>query len=376
VTDEAASTPANGDDDMRRDPAQPVVRVPAASDMPARATAPPAGADRGARALAWLALGVAVGGVGVGAWSYLHPNVKAPDLSAVQSAVGTANNALRDAQKSMQGLNGEVDTLRQRVDALAGAQASVGRDLDTVRDQTLETAEAMQHLAVGAPAGGDDWKRTEAEHLMQAANIALQLNHDPATALAALEAADERLSELGDPALTTTRGMLADEIAALRALEQPDVAGIALTLGSLAARVDLLPLADVEASNDDAVAAAGSGWQRAVAKIGDALKGMVSIHKTGAGDEALLAPEERFFLHRNLELELESARLAALRGDAANYAQSLASAQRWLQTRFAANDAGVRSALDALAELANVKLVTSWPDISASLAELRRVDSQ
>ena len=335
-----------------------------------------AGADRGARTLAWLALGIAAGGVGVGAWSYLHPRIKPPDLSAVQSAVGTANTALREAQKSMQALNGEVDDLRQRVDALAGAQAAAGRDLDTVRDQTLETAEAMRHLSVGAAPASNGWMRSEAEHLMQSANIALQLNHDPATALAALEAADERLSALADPALTAARAKLADEIAALRALDQPDVAGIALTLGSLAARVDLLPLADPQGTPDVPATAPTSAWQRALAKIGGALKGMVSIRKTSDGDGVMLAPQERFFLYRNLELELESARLAALRGDAANYQQSLASAQRWLQTRFAADDAGVRSALEALTELAAVQLVTSWPDISASLAELRRAESQ
>jgi uroporphyrin-3 C-methyltransferase len=99
---------------------------------------------------------------------------------------------------------------------------------------------------------------------------------------------------------------------------------------------------------------------------------MVSVRRTDATDAALLAPGERWFLYRNLELELESARLAALQGDRANYQQSLASARRWLETRFDRNDAGVQSALDALAELQSVEFIATWPDISGSLTELRR----
>jgi uroporphyrin-3 C-methyltransferase len=333
--------------------------------------------DARARAFAALALLVALAGVAMGVWNYLRPNVKPPDLSSVQTALGTAGTALRDAQDSMQRLDGQLADMRKRVDELAAAQASSGGDVDTLRNQVMETVEAMQELAVDEPAGNERWMRAEAEHLMQAANIALQLNHDADTALAALEAADARLAQLGDPALTSTRAKVADEIAALRALDPPDLQGVALTLGSLAARVEMLPLAGAGPAPANAAepAAEQSAWGRALARIGAAFGGMVSVHRADASPERL-PREERWFLYRNLELELESARLAALQGDAANYRQSLESARRWLDTRFDEDDAGVQSALDALAELQGVELVATWPDISGSLTELRRAETQ
>jgi len=331
--------------------------------------------DGAARFLAFLALLAALVAAALGAWNYLHPNVAAPDLSAVQNALGTAGASLRDAQSSMSRLDQQLADMRKRVDELAAAQAAANRDIDTVRDQTMETAEMTQRLAVGDAFTSKRWMRTEAEHLMQAANIALQLNRDPATALVALEAADQRLTELADPTLMSVRAKLAEEIAALRALEHPDIEGIALTLGSLAARVELLPVAGVAKEEPAAAPATQSAWQRAVAKLGAALKSMVSVQRTSGGGLPILAPEERFFLYRNLELELESARLAALEGDAANYEQSLQSAQRWLETRFEKDNPGVQSAIAALGELQTVKLVTSWPDISGSLAELRRAEA-
>jgi len=357
--------------DMRPDAADAARATEEAQE--AERKAPVAKGDSGARFLAGLALLLALAAAGVSVWNYLHPNVTPPDLSAVQSALGTAGTSLRNAQSSMSRLDQELADMRKRVDDLASAQSAANQDLDTLRDQTMETAEATQRLTVGEGAQDQGWMRTEAEHLLQSANIALQLNHDPQTALVALEAADQRLAELADPVLMNARAKLADEIVALRALERPDVEGIALTLGSLAARVELLPIVGV--AKEGAPAAAQetqSAWQRAVAKVVEALKSMVSVQKSSDGAPVLLAPQERYFLYRNLEIELESARLAVLQGDAANYKQSLESAQRWLETRFDKEDAGVQSAISAIAELHDVTLVTSWPDISGSLAELQR----
>jgi uroporphyrin-3 C-methyltransferase len=349
-----------------------VLREPA-SPPPATA-APVVRRDAGARATATLALLLALGACALGAWNYFYPNVKPPDLGDVRAALGSAGSALSDAQSSMARLDGEIAGMRERIDELATAQAGAAQEIETLRNQTMETVEAMQRLATGDAFTSNRWIRAEAEHLLQSANIALDLNHDAATALAALEAADERLAELNDPALTRTRALLAEEIAALRALPKPDLAGIALTLGSLAARVELLPLPQAETA--ETPAPAGSAWQRAVARVGAALSGLVSIERTDGGGAPVLPPEERFFLYRNLELELESARLAALRGDAANYAQSLASARRWLETRFAQDDPGVQSALAAITELSGIQLVATWPEISGSLNELRSAPQQ
>lgn len=351
--------------------------VPGATETAHRddATTRTSRADGTARFYAGLALLLSLAAAGVAGWTYLYP--RTPDLSAVQSAIGTAGTSLRDAQSSMARLGEQLADMRKRVDELAAADAAANREMETLRDQTMETAEATQRLAVGDAFTSKRWMRTEAEHLMQAANIALRLNHDPATALAALEGADQRLAELSDPVLMNVRAKLTDEIAAVRALPRPDVEGIALTLGSMAARVEMLPVAGVaQVEGERAAPPDQSAWQRAVAKMTAALKSMVTVQRTSGSAPELLAPEERFFLYRNLELELESARLAALEGDAANYGQSLQSARRWLEARFERSDGGVQSTLDAIAELQSVELVTSWPDISGSLAELHKASPQ
>ena len=346
---------------------------PAPPPLPHTSPRPSRAADGRARTLATLALLVGLGAAAAGGWNYLYPNVQPPDLSPVQSSLDTAGAALRDAQSSMNRLDTELAEMRTHVEELASSQESTARELNTLRDQTFETAESMQQLTLGDSAASGSWLRSEVEHLMQSANIALQLNHDPATALSALEAADDRLARLDDPALTPARAQLASEIAALRALPQPDLSGAALELGSLAARVEELPVAGTVPSpgTETAPATPQSAWRRALARVGAALKSMVTVQRT-SGVEFTPLPEERYYLYRTLELELEAARLALLRGDSANYTQSVEAAERALQTRFDADDPGVRGALETLTRLQGIELVPEWPDISGSLAELRR----
>jgi uncharacterized protein HemX len=124
-----------------------------------------------------------------------------------------------------------------------------------------------------------------------------------------------------------------------------------------------------------AAPATQSAWRRALARVGAAFAGLVTVRRS-SGEDFTPLPEQRYFLYRSLELELEAARLALLRGDAADYAQSLDAAERALQTRFDADDPGVQSALATLGKLEEIELVPAWPDISGSLAELRRSESQ
>ena len=74
------------------------------------------------------------------------------------------------------------------------------------------------------------WTNAEARYLLEIANRRLTLDHDWGSALAALQAADERLQSLKDPSLNPTRRALASEIQALRNVVQPDLPGITARL--------------------------------------------------------------------------------------------------------------------------------------------------
>ncbi len=312
------------------------------------------------------------------------PDMQVPSpLAALQTEATGAALAAQNEQ-TLAAL-AAIDTLQSRLGSIESSQAEQVNDISRIEQGIADAvAEAQQSIVQTIEAANTDnraarreWLLAETEYLLQTANTALQMANDPEAALAALQGADERLQSLADPNLTATREVLSDEIAALVALPRPDIQGIALTLGSLAARVELLPLlAGAEERYDEAgtgEAPEQPGWRRAVGAFKNALGGMVSVQKDNADIAPLLAPQQRFFLYRNLELQLESARLAALRADNANYSESLNAATRWLNNRFDVSQPAVGSALATLDELAQADVAPERPDIAGSLSALREV---
>jgi uroporphyrin-III C-methyltransferase len=213
----------------------------------------------------------------------------------------------------------------------------------------------------------------EVEFLLLLANRELSLGDNPKVALTALREADRRLARMDEPELSAVRQAIHDEIAAVEAVTTIDLDGIALRLGSLAGRVEGLPLrASLSPVPDDALPEQpDSGWARLRARLRSLAEGIFRIRRNDAPAAPLLAPHESFFLYRNVELDLKSARLAVLTRDRINYAGSLESARETLNAYFETSDPAVQSLLGALEELDGRDIAPEWPDIGRSLDLLR-----
>ena len=86
----------------------------------------------------------------------------------------------------------------------------------------------------------------------------------------------------------------------------------------------------------------------------------------------LIAPDQVYFLRTNLALQLQSARLALLRGEKAVFEQSLDDAAAWLRQYFDSNSTQVASALETIGEIRDGLFAVAPPDISESLRLLRQ----
>ncbi len=87
----------------------------------------------------------------------------------------------------------------------------------------------------------------------------------------------------------------------------------------------------------------------------------------------MLPPEQRYFLRRNLQLKLESARLALLLDNSNAWSASLNEAAEWTRRYFDSNDAGVKEALATLDRLAGTNLLPPLPDLSSSRVLLQKL---
>ena len=300
------------------------------------------------------------------------------------------DHSASDANAAATAANSEaIADLRQRVAALAGEAAVSPRELDDLERRLRRDREALESLPgrmsnvetsvasiQGISAGvRDTWLLEEAEYYMQIANAQLQLAGNPQLARLALLQADERIQQLANPALTNVRRVLANELRALESMDVPDIEGVTLTLASLNDAVESLPLRkDVEQPVQEQAAdnAELGGFDRAVASLKDTMSGVVSVRRTDETVRPLIAPESAYFLRANLALQLQSARLALLRGEKAVFRQSLDDANDWLGEYYDADAPSVRNTRDTIISLRDKLFDIENPDISESLRLLRQ----
>lgn len=264
-------------------------------------------------------------------------------------------------------INAELDTLRRDFDERL-------RMLDALpaRISTLEGSVAS--LAGVSEGARDAWILAESEYYMQIANAQLQLANNPHLAALALKMADERIVQLANPALTDVRRALSDELAALDIMEKPDIEGATLTLSSLAGIVESLPLASAAEAEDAAteIDPELSGAGRAWASVKGAMSGLVKVTPPERAKLVALSPDAEFFLRSNIALQLQSARLALLRGEQAIFVQTLDDTSALLNDYFDVDSTQVTSALETIADIRGHVFTTAAPDISGSLRLLRQ----
>ena len=354
----------------------------AAEDTADAEIIPPAKApkQRG-NGVAWLALLLSLAAFGAVGYK-LYLDWQGSDADSVNAAVTGLESQVTTTRRS-------VAELADRVDAINVGETATTADVEALREElderirllnslptrmsTLESSIAS--LAGVSTSARNTWLLAEAEYYLQIANAQLQLANNPSLASMALSMADERVMQIADPALTDVRRAISDELAALDIMEKPDIAGATLTLASLARVVESLPLARAAVADTQTVAnidAEQSGMDRAWTSVKSAVSGLVKVTPPDEDKRVMLTTDGEYFLRNNIALQLQSARLALLRGEQEVFEQSLDDTSALLGEYFDADSAQVASTRETLAEIRGNVFTTSAPDISQSLRLLRQ----
>ncbi len=359
-------------------------------------------AKRGGQTLPLLVAGLSlVLVVAAIAFAYRYTRQAADDLNRLNRSVAQTlaqqrvlEQRLAEAQRAVAEQAQRLAAQQQRLEAqeqhIAEARqqfAEQNRRLDSEREQMqqreaeLRAVVADVHKRVGT--SGTQWMVAEAEYLLRLANERLNLVRDTHTARAALRLADQRLRDTGDPGWNPVREQIARDIAALDAARLPDIQGLSARLAALADQVPQLKLARAAlgglSGNPYSPSSTEAGstpreqrtWQTLLDDLWAGFKQTVRIRRNDQPVQAMLPPEQQYFLYENLRLYLEAARLAAVRGDERLYHDSLNTVARWLGSYFDVHDEHTRALRDAVRELDRVKIRPALPDISGSLAALR-----
>ncbi len=359
--------------------AQTAAEPEAPKPEPPQDPSPPAaqkGRGNGVAILALLLALAAAGGSGYLWYQQQHQQTTLAGVTGLETAAGqraleiaNLGDRLRESQRN-------DDRLEQDLAELVGDLNSQRSRLDELPARLSRIENALENVPGIADKARTAWLLSEAEYFLKVGNAQLALAHNPDAALRALELADEKLRDVGDPGLTRVRALIAEESTALRALPRPDAEGIALKLAALARSLQALPMA---AQNPASFGRSGgadaelSGLARAWSAIKQAFSGLVLVKRTDEVVVPLRTPIEESLLLRSLETEMALARLALVRGEGGLYRNALSGVASNLRRHFDIEASSVRTTLDQLDELGTVEMAEDLPDISGSLTLLRRL---
>jgi len=243
---------------------------------------------------------------------------------------------------------------------------------DDLNNHLAKLLEKNQHLR-------KDWLVLEAEYLIQIANHRLLLERDINTAVVALESADARLRDTGDPGVLRVRQIISEAMQELKQVPQSDLAGLSLSLSTLYKGIEKLPLAtpdpktrEQQEKRETAESRQVKNWQELPAAIWRDLKNLIVIRNHEEPVQALLSPEQRFFLLENLRLQLEQARLALLTGQEQVYKERIATAIQWIKQHFDKESAMTSATIETLQQLSSAEISPELPDISSTYQALQK----
>ncbi len=318
--------------------------------------------DTGARVIGAIAL-VAIAAVGWLAWDARQA------VSSMQSTAGERLAELGAAASQAR------SSLTQSQAALKDAQARIA-DLEARMADTQEQRVALEEMYRELSRSADDRVLSEVEQMLVLASQQLQLAGNVRGALAALQAADQRLARADKLAATPLRRAITQDMERLKAVPQVDTVGIAVKLDGLIAQTESLPLLVAETLPVRVVSRARYSeeqgtFQRAARDFWEEMKGLVRIRDLETNDVPLVTPAQSYLLRENLKMRLLSARVALLARDEPSFREDLKSTQAWIARFFDARAKPTIAALATLRQVAESPVAIAVPDINASLAAVR-----
>ncbi|WP_369409603.1 uroporphyrinogen-III C-methyltransferase [Zobellella iuensis] len=260
---------------------------------------------------------------------------------------------LAQQQSALQAGKAEQDA---RIAAVLSSQNSTAEQLDGLSRKVLDLDSKRPN----------DWMLAEAEYLVRMAGRKLWLEQDVVAAAMMLANADERLAALNDPSLLPIRQALAEDIAGIKSVQRVDREGLVIKLNSINEQVDRLKLAGVimaRAEEPDFTLSGDIGdWKENLKKSWASFSdNFVTVRRRDGNVEALLSPQQHWYLSENLKGKLLQAQLAVYREQQEVYDSALVQSRQWLQDYFA-DDSVRQFMLEQIDQLSGQQIDVDYPE--------------
>jgi uncharacterized protein HemX len=287
-------------------------------------------------------------------------------------------DATRDRVQQLEAASSALRTemlaaIEQEAKLRAGLQMQ-WQQLADLPKQVKDLAAAHEDLRNRTERPQRAWSRAEAIYLVELAQRRLSFDHDTATAIVALEAADTRLAALRDGSLNGVRERIAKDLQALRAVPDPDRTGVIARLAGIESQIEALSLKGVlvgQRSPDVEADTSLSIFQRAWQALASAFERMISIRRVSDSNSGIVTLEEQSLRRQHLSLLAFAAKHAVMRSDQVAYRATIDAMSTWL-TLYFSDTAAVDAVTRELGALAAIDIAPVLPDVSTAAQMLSR----
>ena len=352
------------------------------SESPDQVLNKPARAGRG---IAFLALLLALASLLLAVWNHWQqrkanqvvlPDVR-PELEAVSRQADDLGRRLDALSQSVDGLgqqNQDSDSreILRRIQSLNDTETAHSSRLGSLESASSGTAERLSALeqslaGLAAIRSGNDRQLAKAEiaYLLRLADERLQLFADRDAALDTLRMADRQIQSLNDPLLNGVRRQLQVSIQDLMALEPSDTVAISSVLEAMEQNLLRWPVKTPKPDETEDAEPSQGFWSRVRSGLGS----LVKVKRQG--DEVFLSVDEIGHLRERIALELQIARMAALKAEQQLFEGAISRVQEWLENYFDSEDRGVSLAINTLKQLGQTRLTMDFPDITGAERQLQ-----
>lgn len=315
------------------------------------------------------------------AWQWQQRQALEQELTqSLEQGLERVSKVAEDLKSQRQAVDSQISDRLRRLESNVETQSERQQGLERRLDQ------ASRSLLQMGKRTRNDWLLAEAEYLIRIANQRLQMERDISGALSLLQSADEVLRETDDMGVYPVRQELAEDIQALKSVEDVDRVGLYLQLEAAIARVGSLAEANLAATTPlDTAAPAGKepkdgakgpiaeAWRTAKQTLSE----VVAIRRLDEPVKPLLSPRQSAYANLNLRLMLEEAEMALLSANPVLYRRSLNKAVEWLRQWYDKSNKEVSGLIQTLESLAEREIKPELPDISESLKLLKaRINGQ
>ncbi|SBS26796.1 Putative uroporphyrinogen-III C-methyltransferase [Marinomonas spartinae] len=260
--------------------------------------------------------------------------------------------------------------IKQQTEKLLGEQSQQSEQIKTIQKQLSRIHNNTK----------EDWKLAEVEYLVRLANQRVLLESDARGAIGLLSSADSILAELQDPMFFAARKAIAKDIQALKSTRHFDLQGRYLQLDALYDQVSKLPQREPskawqqdhqtsetkpqsQGMTDKVTGVLSEFWQ--------SLKSLVIINYDHTPIKTLLPPTEYQQLVTGLQLQLDVAQVAMVKGESKIYQNALSRVAKAVTEHFDTKSQQVIAFLASITSLQQVNPAPNLPLPNDSLEAMK-----